>query len=465
MALLQSIDGHIHRRETINWLNWLILIGLGCVCLADYVSSIWEIRLEKDNYPTPWTIRIAGVPIAEIFIFACFILSLIQNYTKKNHVNIFRKMPLDWYVLIISAITIYGAAVGLITFSENDIWRVWLYDARLTINFVVVYWLVSRIPRNAEHVHLLWRFMIIYSFIFFFNNLLGWFYWVYWVGYSPLGALSMGSLILTDAGNVAFLGYICIMGALILVSGVETTKIRWLFGILGIFCFLLLLISLRRSNLLAIGIAIPLSLALLSSKKIIRRFVKFIPVFLVLAVILYFAGLDWNQYIKSFFTLLDRSYDSVEQRYIGNENVMLNMQKNNLWITGLGIGRHYYAYRQMPKDDLTGFSQDEIDQPWRHIIHVTNPFYWNLLKYGIIIGTFFTLLPIYMLIYIKRQSRKLSTDRMNQVFVVTSMVAVCAPFYNVLGPIDPKNAIITGAIIGLCSATMRYQNYHQVIRH
>jgi hypothetical protein len=41
------------------------------------------------------------------------------------------------------------------------------------------------------------------------------------------------------------------------------------------------------------------------------------------------------------------------------------------------------------------------------------------------------------------------------VLIVLTLVAAFAVPFPALAPIDPKNAILTGAILGLCSATMR----------
>jgi len=39
--------------------------------------------------------------------------------------------------------------------------------------------------------------------------------------------------------------------------------------------------------------------------------------------------------------------------------------------------------------------------------------------------------------------------------VVVTLVAAFAVPFPALAPIDPKNAMLSGAILGLCSATMR----------
>ena len=52
-------------------------MGLGLICLTDYISTIYEVRIARETYHTPWTVRIGGVPLAEIFVLGAFGLASI----------------------------------------------------------------------------------------------------------------------------------------------------------------------------------------------------------------------------------------------------------------------------------------------------------------------------------------------------------------------------------------------------
>ncbi len=439
----------------LGWLDRIFLLGVGIICLNDYVSSIWEIRLERQDYLTAWTIRIAGVPLAEVFVLGCLIITLPKLLARAEGRPL-GKMPLDWYVGVILFATTYGVVVGVATFTQNDYWREMIYDVRLPIDFFAVYWLTSRIPRNAEQVHRLWRLLFVYCGIFYITNLGGWFIWVYGLGYTPFGALGTGTLILTDAGNVAFLAYTALIGLVILITGTEARAWRRMLGLLAVASFMILLISFRRSNLLALGLSLPLTLLILGEMRIVIRIAKIIPLFLVVWLLLFWAGLRWGEYVDAFFTLLDRSYLSTEMRYVGNENALLTIKEYDLWWSGLGLGRRYRAYVVLSEgENLTAFSENEIGRAWRKNISVAYPILGLWLQYGVIVGSILEILPWYMIVYIWKQKHRYLQDRARKVLIVTSLVACMTPF-PVLGLIDPKNALLMGLVFGLCSATMHH---------
>src|SRR5579863_6853858 len=88
------------RRAMSNHLGWfdrIILLGLGVICLNDYISSIWEIRLARNDFPTVWTLRIGEVPVADLFVIVCLLFSAAKSLTKSARSN-FESRPMDWYM-------------------------------------------------------------------------------------------------------------------------------------------------------------------------------------------------------------------------------------------------------------------------------------------------------------------------------------------------------------------------------
>jgi hypothetical protein len=73
----------------------------------------------------------------------------------------------------------------------------------------------------------------------------------------------------------------------------------------------------------------------------------------------------------------------------------------------------------------------------------------------VVVGTAMALLPLIGLLWTMGVRARLAHDRDAQVLVILTLVSVFAIPFPPLAPIDPKNAMLTGAILGLCSATMR----------
>jgi hypothetical protein len=433
------------------------MLGLGLICLTDYVSAIWEIRLARDVFPTPWTVRIAGIPLAEVFLLGCA-FALFAKAILISRLP-FRWLPLDWYVGIGLVVALYGSVVGALTFTANDLLQEFLYDVRLPVDYIVTYALVSRIPKSLYQVRALWRLLLIYGLVFFATNVTGWLIWVYGFGYTPLGALGLGALVLTDVGNVFFLAYLALMGMLVLITGVATPRVQGIAGALGAAASFLLLVSSRRGQIVAIAVASTIALVFLATRRTFKRLSVLVPIAaLALTAVVSSGIVDLAKYVEGVLTLLDATTASTAMRYIGDENARLNLERHDLWLTGLGMGRRYEYFVVFPEgENLTAFSEKELGQEWRHMLHAANPFLATWLRYGVIVGTFTVVLVWLMPLYAWYQSRKFrSADRLYRVLVVATLVAFFSPYVAVIGAADPKNAIISGFVFGLCSATMRY---------
>ncbi len=433
------------------------MLGIALICLTDYVSAIWEIRLARDVFLTPWTVRIAGIPLAEVFLLGCA-LALFAKVILASHLR-FRWLPLDWYVGIALVLTLYASVVGAFTFTANDLLQEFLYDVRLPVDYIVTYALVSRIPKSLYQVRALWRLLLIYGLVFFATNVTGWLIWVYGFGYDPLGALGLGALVLTDVGNVFFIAYLALMGMVVLITGIATPRVQRIAGALGVAAFLLLLTSSRRGQIVAIAVALTLSLVFLATRRTLRRLSLLVPIAaLAVTAVVSLGIVDLVKYVHGVFTLLDSTTPSTAMRRIGDENAWLNLERHDLWLTGLGLGRRYEYFIVFPEgENVTAFGENELGQDWRHTLHAANPVVASWLRYGVIVGTFGVILAWLMPLYAWYQSRRFrSADRPYRVLIVATLVAFFAPYVAVIGAADPKNAIISGFVFGLCSATMHY---------
>jgi hypothetical protein len=432
-------------------------LGLALICLTDYVSTIYQVRVARETYHTPWTVRLGGVPLAEVFVLGVFALACVgwaRDVAGRG--GRLRVYPLDWYFAVVALGAIYGAAVGLLTFTARDSVRELLYDLRLVVDFVLVYLLVSRLPRSPGQTRTLWRWLLVYGGIFFVVNLGMWVVWVFGFHYVPMGVLNSGTLLLTDAGNVVFFSYLAVLGALIVIAGTETRRTRLYAGALGLASAGILVLSYRRSNMLAIGVGVLLAAAMLTTRRSAVRTVRLAPLVLAGLLGLVGAGVNLGRYVDAFLTLLDRSYASTELRFVGDRNVLYNLDHHGLWLTGLGLGRRYeYAHTLPEAENISAFAQEELGKRWRKTLHVSNPLYTLWLLDGVVVGTALALLPVAGLVWAWAVRKRYAHDRDTQVLIVLTLVAAFAVPFPALAPIDPKNAILSGAILGLCSATMR----------
>jgi hypothetical protein len=433
------------------------LVVLGLICLTDYISTIYEVRVARETYHTPWTVRIGGVPLAEVFVLGAFGLACVgwlrDVATRGGRIRVY---PLDWYFGVTVAGAAYGAAVGVLTFTARDSVRELLYDLRLVVDFVLVYLLVSRIPRSAAQTRTLWRWLLGYGGVFFTVNLGMWVVWVFGFHYVPLGVLNLGTLLLTDAGNVVFFSYLAVLGAILLITGTESGRLRLYAAALGLASAGILVVSYRRANMLAVGVAVPIATFMLVTWRSLVRTVRLLPLTLACVLVLAGAGINFGRYVDAFLTLLDRSYASTELRYVGDENVFYNLDRHQLWLTGLGLGRRYeYAHTVPAAENISAFSEDELGRRWRNTLHVSNPLYALWLRNGVVVGTVLGLLPLVGLVWTAIVRSRYAHDRNAQVLIVLTLVAAFGVPFPALAPIDPKNAILSGAILGLCSATMR----------
>jgi hypothetical protein len=434
-----------------------LLLGLGLICLTDYISTIYQVRIAREAYHTPWTVRVGGVPLAEVFVLGVFALACIgwaRDVAERG--GRLRVYPLDWYFAVMAVAAIYGAAVGVLTFTAHDSVRELLYDLRLVVDFVLVYLLVSRLPRSPGQSRALWRWLLIYGGVFFVVNIGMWVVWVFGFHYIPLGVLNSGTLLLTDAGNVVFFSYLAMLGALIVITGTQSRRTRLYAGALGLASAGILVLSFRRSNMLAIGIGVPLAVGILATWRSAARAVRLAPLALAGLLVLAGAGVNLGRYVDAFLTLLDRSYASTELRFVGDENVLYNLDRHGLWLTGLGLGRRYeYAHTLPEAENISAFAQDELGQRWRMTLHVSNPLYGLWLRDGVVVGTALALLPVAGLVWAWAVRKRYAHDRENQVLIIVTLVSAFGVPFPALAPIDPKNAMLAGAILGLCSATMR----------
>lgn len=435
----------------------LFLLGLGLICLTDYISTIYEVRIARETYHTPWTVRIGGVPLAEVFVLGAFGLACIgwlRGVAARG--GRVRTYPLDWYFWATVAGAAYGAAVGVLTFTARDSVRELLYDLRLVVDCVLVYFLVSRMPRSADQCRMLWRWLLGYGGVFFTVNLGMWLVWVFGFHYVPLGVLNLGSLLLTDAGNVVFFSYLSVLGAIVVITGSESGRVRLYAATLGLASGLILVLSYRRANMLAVGVGVLLATSMLMTWRSMVRTVRLLPLVLASILVLAGAGINFGRYVDAFLTLLDRSYASTELRYVGDENVFYNLDRQQVWLTGLGLGRRYeYAHTLAAAENISAFSEDELGRRWRNTLHVSNPLYALWLRNGVVVGTALGLLPLVGLLWTAVVRRRYAHDRGAQVLIVVTLVAAFGLPFPALAPIDPKNAMLFGAILGLCSATMR----------
>jgi hypothetical protein len=433
------------------------LVGLGLICLTDYISTIYEVRIARETYHTPWTVRIGGVPLAEIFVLGAFGLACIGWLRgAASRGGRLRVYPLDWYFGAMVVGAAYGVAVGALTFTAHDIVRELLYDIRLVVDFVLVYLLVSRMPRTADQSRTLWRWLLGYGGVFFTVNLGMWVVWVFGFHYVPLGVLNLGSLLLTDAGNVVFFSYLAVLGAILVITGSESGRLRLYAAVLGLASGLILVLSYRRANMLAVGVGVLLATSMLMTWRSMVRTVRLLPLVLASILVLAGAGINFGRYVDAFLTLLDRSYASTELRYVGDENVFYNLDRQQVWLTGLGLGRRYeYAHTLPAAENISAFSEDELGRRWRNTLHVSNPLYALWLRNGVVVGTALGLLPLVGLLWTAVVRRRFAHDRGAQVLIVVTLVAAFGVPFPALAPIDPKNAMLSGAILGLCSATMR----------
>jgi hypothetical protein len=434
------------------------LVGLGLICLTDYISTIYEVRIARETYHTPWTVRIGGVPLAEIFVLGAFALACVawlRDLAARG--GRLRSYPLDWYFWATVVGAAYGVAVGALTFTARDSVRELLYDMRLVVDFVLVYLLVSRMPRSAGQSRTLWRWVLGYGGVFFTVNLGMWVVWVFGFHYVPLGVLNLGTLLLTDAGNVVFFSYLSVLGAILVITGTESGRMRFYAGVLGLASAAILVLSYRRANMLAVGVGVLLAASMLMTWRSVVRTVRLLPLVLAGVLVLAGAGLNFGRYGDAFLTLLDRSYASTELRYVGDENVFFNLDRQQLWLTGLGLGRRYeYAHTLAAGENISAFSEEELGRRWRNTLHVSNPLYALWLRDGLVVGTALGLLPLVGLLWTALLvRRRYAHDRDAQVLIVVTLVAAFGVPFPALAPIDPKNAMLSGAILGLCSATMR----------
>jgi hypothetical protein len=435
----------------------LLLLGLGLICLTDYVSTIYQVRIARESYHTPWTVRIGGVPLAEVFVVGAFSLACIGwSRALAARGGRLRIYPLDWYFAITTLAAVYGAAVGVLSFTPRDSVRELLYDLRLVVDFVLVYLLVSRLPRSLGQTRKLWRWLLVYGGVFFVVNLGMWAVWVFGFHFVPLGVLDLGSLLLTDAGNVVFFSYLAVLGALIVIAGTESGRTRLYAGVLGLASAGILVLSYRRANMLAVGVGVFLAAGMLVTWRSTVRTVRLIPLVLAGLLGLVGAGVNLGRYADAFLTLLDRSYASTELRFIGDQNALYNLDRHGLWLTGLGLGRRYEYVHTLPEaENISAFAEEELGQRWRKTLHVSNPLYALWLRDGVLVGTVLAVLPIWALAWTWAVRGRYAHDRGSQVLIVLTLVATFGIPFPALAPIDPKNAILSGAILGLCSATMR----------
>ena len=435
----------------------VFLLGLGLICLTDYISTIYQVRVARESYLTPWTVRLGGMPLAEVFLLTVFALTaarwLAAVAIRGGRVRVY---PLDWYFAATALGALYGVAVGVLTFTDRDVVRELLYSVRLVVDFVLVYLLVSRLPRSGAQTRRLWRWLLAYGGVFFLVNIGMWMVWVLGFHYVPLGVLNMGTLLLTDAGNVVFFSYLSVLGALIVITGTGSSRLRLYAGVLGLASALILVLSFRRANMLAVGVGVLLSTGMLMTWRSLVRSVRLAPLALAGLLAVAGAGIELGRYVDAFLTLLDRSYASTELRFIGDENVFYNLDRHHLWLTGLGLGRRYeYAHTLPAAENISAFAEDELGQRWRQTLHVSNPLYALWLRNGVVVGTALALLPVAGLLWTLAVRARFAHDRDVQVLVVVTLVAAFAVPFPALAPIDPKNAMLSGAILGLCSATMR----------
>jgi len=456
--MAEAVSGPAPRPARFPRAGGFFLVGLGLICLTDYISTIYEVRIARETYHTPWTVRIGGVPLAETFVLAAFGLACIgwlRGVASRG--GRLRSYPLDWYFWATVAGAAYGVAVGVLTFTARDSVRELLYDMRLVVDFVLVYLLVSRMPRSADQSRTLWRWLLGYGGVFFAVNLGMWVVWVFGFHYVPLGVLNLGTLLLTDAGNVVFFSYLSVLGAILVITGSESARMRFYAGALGLASATILVLSFRRANMLAVGVGVLLAASMLMTWRSVVRTVRLLPIVLACVLVLAGAGINFGRYGGAFLTLLDRSYASTELRYVGDENVFYNLDRQQLWLTGLGLGRRYeYAHTLAAAENISAFSEEELGRRWRNTLHVSNPLYALWLRNGLVVGTALGLLPLVGLLWTALLvRRRYAHDRDAQVLIVVTLVAAFGVPFPALAPIDPKNAMLSGAILGLCSATMR----------
>jgi len=435
----------------------ILLLGLALICLTDYVSTIYQVRVARESYPTPWTIRLGGVPLAEVFLLTAFAVATVGAV---RHIAVrggrLRIYPLDWYFAATVGAAVYGGVVGVLTFTPHDSVRELLYDIRLVVDVVLVYLMVSRLPSSLDQARRLWRWLLVYGGVFFVVNLGMWLVWVLVFHYVPLGVLNMGTLVLTDAGNVVFFSYLAVLGAILVITGIESPGMRLYAGALGLASAGILVLSFRRANMLAVGVGVVLATWMLMTWRSLVRTVRLVPLGLAALLVLAGSGIKLGRYGDALLTLLDSSYASTELRFIGDENVFYNLDRHHLWLTGLGLGRRYeYAHTLPEGENISAFTEEDLGRGWRKTLHVSNPLYALWLQNGVVVGTAMALLPLIGLLWTMGVRSRLAHDRDAQVLVVLTLVSAFAVPFPPLAPIDPKNAMLTGAILGLCSATMR----------
>jgi hypothetical protein len=255
---------------------------------------------------------------------------------------------------------------------------------------------------------------------------------------------------------VVFFSYLAVLGAILLITGTESGRMRLYAAALGLASAGILVVSYRRANMLAVGVAVPIAAFMLVTWRSLVRTVRLLPLTLACLLVLAGAGINFGRYVDAFLTLLDRSYASTELRYVGDENVFYNLDRHRLWLTGLGLGRRYeYAHTLPEAENISAFSEEELGRRWRKTLHVSNPLYALWLRNGVVVGTALGLLPLVGLLWTAVVRGRYAHDRDAQALIVLTLVAAFGVPFPALAPIDPKNAILSGAILGLCSATMR----------
>ncbi|HEY3398408.1 MAG TPA: hypothetical protein VGM19_12205 [Armatimonadota bacterium] len=335
----------------------------------EYAKSKWQ-----QDYKSPWTVRLGGMPTADLMVLAAVARLLADRRFRQR----LRIEPYDAAVLVFFLSYVPAALIGLTSRDDINTMTLWFFSVRPAILLAGMYFAVSRLlPRDRLKAPP--RFVDVAAAGVFLAILAAAFRAL------VLHQIERAGTPILMVSEANMLPTIATVGAAYLVRG-QISGRRRLWSLLCILAAVaVLLISTRRTVIIVGALAMLAMVAYLPRRYLPRAMLMLAALFLAGAIMavtfVTYSGTIGKMWV-AFMSQDDvSSVSGVRSRSQEMHNVAQNLDKYGGWVFGLGLGRKWE--RLSPLENLhsgAGFG-DDIGHVWLFPTHVL--MLRNLLEQGI----------------------------------------------------------------------------------
>lgn len=370
----------------------VLAVYLLVALFSEYVSTQVELRLVRETSMSIWTYRpFLGLSLADIGLLSLTLIQVSKVLITRKWLASSLDKNLVWFGILVLLASVNGA----VTHRPVDNWRDWLFDNKMFLYFIAIYFLVSRSIRTERQIE-------------------------YWVGgtflaiglqfiYSTTKAfILLGSgvrlfsafglpFLMTDT-TTAFIYIFFVLGS-ITVKALKNRRVVSRLGRavsmpLSLAMLAVFIASARRLSTVYAIIGIGLLFPFLKSKAKTWFMVLVISATVGVAVCILLAS-DTGQapkVLRAFDALLDFSPKtslSMSTRYYYTKNLIANFVKNPHYVfVGAGLGKKWEVISFQPVDPLVhteSIGYTKVQPNWLSAHPV--PYSLFLFKFGLCLSS------------------------------------------------------------------------------